>query len=174
MKLSGWLEIEKKWPPLASPRPKNYAEIRQSAYEFLLQQKIRIGSFSHYGVVVKNIESSVKILNARYSGSLEDIKKSWVTAYSVYVARYMVDNIELEFIQPSGNSFFQDFFDTHDEGLQHLGFFTKNIDKDLMKLKDNGLELLDKQPRSGTHGKIIFFKPTLFSSILIELCQKNA
>ena len=72
MKSSGWLEIEKNWPALTGLRSKKYAEIYQSAYEFLLLQKIQVSSFSHYGVVVKNIDSSA-VLSGHNSN-----KDSWL------------------------------------------------------------------------------------------------
>ncbi|MCL5072682.1 MAG: hypothetical protein M1308_17585 [Actinobacteria bacterium] len=53
-----------------------------------------------------------------------------------------------------------------------MAFEVDNIDSCLGRLKIYEVELIDKEPRSGSHGKIAFLRPELYDKIYIELFQK--
>lgn len=173
MQESPWGEIEKYWPAYAENRRCAFETIKQKTQLFLSALEIQTYLFSHYGLVVHDINQALETLNKFFPVKKEDVIKSRVAIYKVHVARCMVAGKELEFVAPSGPSFFNDFLNTSGEGLHHLSFYTPDMRASFAKLREHEAILLDTEPRQGSHGTILFFKPGRSASILIELCQKN-
>jgi methylmalonyl-CoA epimerase len=168
-----WKKIETQWPVPCCIEQVSFNTIKDKMEKFLFKKEIFPQAFSHFGFVVNNIEGSIKILkkfDGRYSGK---IIKDWVEAFRVYVGRIIFNNKELEFIAPEGESFFNVFLKEEGEGLHHLAFQVNDVKSCLEKLKAYGVELIDKEPRSGSHGEIVFLMPGLFGKMCIELCQKH-
>ncbi len=166
-----WEKIETQWSVPRCIEKISFDAIEEKMGIFLLKNQIYPQALSHFGFVVKSIEQSIKILkkyNLKYSSKLI---KDWVKSYRVYVGRIIFYDKELEFIEPKGESFFNKFLEEEGESLHHLAFIVNNIEVCLKKLKAHGVELIDKEPRSGSHGKVIFLMPRLFGNMCIELCQ---
>jgi len=167
-----WKKIETCWPALCGRESISFNTIKDKMGEFLIKREVFPEVFSHFGFVVNNIEKSIEVLkkfDRRYSIKL---KKELVEAYKVYVGRIIFNGKELEFIEPAGESFFNIFLSEKGEGLHHLAFEVDKIDDCLKKLKAQGVELIDKEPRSGSHGKVVFLIPGLIGKMCIELFQK--
>jgi len=171
-----WEKVEKQWPvklPVSnSSESINYNTLKNNLESFLLERKVAAKSFSHFGFVVKSIDSSIDIVKTFDNKISGKLIKDWVESYKVYVGRIMFGDSELEFIEPKGESFFDMFLKEKGEGLHHLAFRVSDIESCFEKLKKNGVETIDSKPRSGSHGKVAFFKPGLSGSIHIELFQE--
>jgi methylmalonyl-CoA/ethylmalonyl-CoA epimerase len=50
-------------------------------------------------------------------------------------------------------------------------FEVDDVDRDLGVLRENGIELIDQQPRLGIAGRICFLHPRALGGALVELCQ---
>ncbi|MBM3708043.1 MAG: hypothetical protein FJW69_06860 [Actinobacteria bacterium] len=167
-----WKKVEARWPVYAYREQINFNAIKDKVEDFLNKKEVFPETFSHFGFVVKSIEKSMEILEILEKKSLGKLKKGWVEAYKVYVGRIMLDDKEIEFIEPAGESFFYKFLKEEGEGLHHLAFQVNNVKSCFKKLKKKGVETIDKEPRCGSHGKVAFFRPGLFDSMCIELFQK--
>lgn len=174
--ISIWEKIEERWPaklPVSDfTESTNFSALKSKMENFLLEREASIQSFSHFGFVVNNVESSIDILKTFDWRNSSELKKVWVEAYSVYVGRIIFDGKELEFISPAGESFFKTFLNEEGEGFHHIAFKVDSIDSCLGRLKKYGVESIDKEPRSGSHGKIAFLMPGLFGKMCIELFQQ--
>jgi methylmalonyl-CoA/ethylmalonyl-CoA epimerase len=173
---SMWDKVEECWPvklPVSNyPEPSNFNLLKEKMENFLIEREITVQGFSHFGFVVYSIEGSVDILKKYDGEKAGELKKVWVEAYSVYVGRIIFDGKELEFISPVGDSFFKTFLNEEGEGFHHIAFKVGNINSCLGRLKTYGVESIDKEPLSGSHGKIAFLVPGLFGRMCIELFQK--
>ena len=171
-----WDKVEARWPahlPVSdSAEPSNFNTLKERMENFLIEREVAVQGFSHFGFVVNSIESSVDILKKYDRENSGELKKVWVEAYSVYVGRIIFDGKELEFISPVGKSFFKTFLSEEGEGFHHIAFEVDNIDSCLGRLKTQGVKSIDKEPLSGSHGKIAFLIPGLFGKMCIELFQK--
>lgn len=171
-----WEKVEERWPaklPVSSfAESTNYNTLKNKLENFLLEREAGVESFSHFGFVVSSIDSSIDVLKTFDNEISGTIIKDWVESYKVYVGRIMFGDRELEFIEPKGQSFFDMFLKEKGEGLHHLAFQVSDIESCFEKLKKNEVEAIDKEPRSGSHGKVAFFKPGLFGSVYIELFQE--
>jgi methylmalonyl-CoA epimerase len=57
-------------------------------------------------------------------------------------------------------------------GLHHIAFRVSNLDEKLRALAENGIELIDKTPRVGSHGRrIAFIHPRSTHGVLVELIE---
>ena len=81
----------------------------------------------------------------------------------------------IELISPScPESSVRKFLDRYSEGLHHICFEVQDITKELKRLENNSIQLVDTVPRTGAAGhKIAFLHPNSCRGVLIELCQAN-
>lgn len=172
--VSIWKHIEDRWPAPTIGGLASFAGVKQEMESFLVARSVVPYAFSHFGVIVNDIKSSLAILS-RFSGTnFGEAKVTWVEAYAVYVARCIVESKELELIQPMRKeSLFYDFLNDGGERLHHVAFLVNDILNCFDRLKAKKVELIDKEPRTGSHGKIVFLSPGLVNRICIELCQKQ-
>jgi methylmalonyl-CoA epimerase len=57
-------------------------------------------------------------------------------------------------------------------GVHHIAFRVDDLDKELARLKAQGVRLIDEKPRLGAEGKrIAFLHPAGTGGVLIELCE---
>jgi methylmalonyl-CoA epimerase len=172
-KISIWDKLVTHLPVHGCIQYVGFNTIKEEIEEFLIVKEVFPQAFSHFGFVVSSIDSSIDNLKTFDSKISGPIIRDWVKAYKVYVGRIMFGDRELEFIEPKGESFFSVFLKEKGEGLQHLAFQVNDIEGCFEKLKKNGVEAIDKEPSSGSHGKIAFFnKPRLLGSVYIELFQE--
>lgn len=60
------------------------------------------------------------------------------------------------------------------EGVHHIAFATEGLQENLDELAENGIRLIDKNPRKGAEGlQIAFLHPKDTLGVLIELCEKS-
>lgn len=168
---SVWNHLESRWPAVIGVQQRSYGALRQEMRDFLARCGVTDCTFSHYGVVVASIDASVASVCGSVDWRMKVPCKNRVEAYNVYVARTQVEGLELELIEPVGDSFFADFLKDHAEGLQHLAFRVSKIDTFLQTLRAKGEELVDRKPQAGSHGKVAFAKPRQFAPLYLELCQ---
>lgn len=163
--------IDSLWPARVDGRKTSSASLVQQMECFLTAADIVPQAFSHIGVVVHSIEDSLAALTQVIGTRINLTCTQPVEAYRVNVARGNMDGVELEFLQPLGESFFLRALESHGESLQHLSFLVKKIDCCLDKLNKKGVELVNDKPRLGSHGKIAFAIPREFCPVYLELCE---
>lgn len=167
-----WKKVETRWPAAICVEILSFNTIKDKMEDFLTEKGVFPQAFSHFGLVVNNIERSIEVLKMYDRSSSGELVKDWVEAYRVNVGRIMFDDKELEFIAPEGESFFNTFLKEQGERLHHLAFQVNDVESCLEKLKAQGFKAIGNGPRSGSHGKIVFLMPGLLGEIYIELFQK--
>lgn len=66
------------------------------------------------------------------------------------------------------------FIEKRGIGIQQLCLRVENIEKVINHLIDNGIKMIDVEPRLGSHGALIaFVHPKSTGGVLVELAQKN-
>jgi methylmalonyl-CoA epimerase len=58
------------------------------------------------------------------------------------------------------------------EGLHHITFEVDDVEKEIGRLSERGIELIDKTARPGFEGMVAFVHPKSLRGVLVELCQK--
>lgn len=125
----------------------------------------------HISVAVKNLDEALDVLNKVFgfkAAHTETIPDQGVKAALIRIGDGEIELIEP--IDPEGGV--AKFIERRGEGIHHICLEVDNIDEELKSLAAKGVDLIDKQPRSGLAGRIGFVHPRSTKGILIELAQK--
>lgn len=99
-----------------------------------------------------------------------------VESQKVETLFFQVDtNAHIELLKPIAKQGpIQKFIDKKGEGIHHLSFKVKDIEKLCLKLKESGLNLIyDKIQEGANNTKINFIHPKSTGGVLIEIAQEN-
>ena len=125
----------------------------------------------HVAIAVNNLDESVALYE-RILGikpfSIEDIPGQNLRAAVFKVG----EEVEIELIQPTEpDSGVARFLESRGQGLHHICFEVDEVDEELKAMAEKGIELIDRQGRTGISGKIGFLHPKSTHGVLIELVQ---
>ena len=126
----------------------------------------------HIGIAVKNMEESKslfsKLLNTDCYKS-EEIESEGVTTAFFEVGETKIELLE----STSRNSAIAKFIEKRGEGIHHVAFEVEDIYQEMERLKSEGYQLLNDQPKHGADNKLIcFIHPKSANGVLVELCQE--
>lgn len=81
---------------------------------------------------------------------------------------------EIELIEPTtANSSLVKFLEKRGEGLHHICLEVDDIKAALQQMQEQGVPVLDQQPRVAAEGRAIFVHPKGTNGVLLELLEKN-
>jgi methylmalonyl-CoA/ethylmalonyl-CoA epimerase len=127
----------------------------------------------HIGIAVKDLSVSIplfaKILNTQCykTENVEDEK--------VKTAFFQKGETKVELLESfDTNGVISRFIDKKGEGMHHIAFAVKNIEEEMVRLKNEGFVLLHESPKKGADNKLVcFIHPKETNGVLIELCQEE-
>lgn len=130
-----------------------------------------IKGIGHLGIVVKDIEKSLTALSR-----IVDFKNPSIKEFpekKMKCAVVEMDGVALEFLQDnSEDGFLAKFNREKGDSIHHFCLLSDNIEKDITALKENGVQMMDLEPRVGLRGKkIAFTSPDALEGISIELSE---
>jgi methylmalonyl-CoA epimerase len=130
-----------------------------------------IKGIGHLGIVVKDIEKSLKALS-----QIIEFEKPAVKEFPDKKMRCAVvetKGVSLEFLQDnSDNGFMARFNREKGDAIHHFCLVSDNIEEDVEALKKKRVEMMDEKPRIGLRGKkIAMTMPSTLNGITIELSE---
>jgi len=132
-----------------------------------------IGPAHHIGIAVRDLDAAV----ARYRAfGLTLDSTAEVPSEGVRAAFLSSGGARIELLEPlRDDSAIARFLEKHGEGLHHLAFATTDIVSEMDRLRREGFELIDSEPRPGAHGRrVAFIHPRSAQGVLLELVQEAA
>jgi methylmalonyl-CoA epimerase len=131
-----------------------------------------LNEISHIGIAVKSIAETQKFYE-KLGLKVSEIEE--VPSQKVKVAFLQIGESRLELVEPtSEDSTIAKFIEKKGEGVQHIAFEVEDIKKELQHAVEQGIDLIDKEPRQGAHGATIaFLHPKSSNGVLVELCQEK-
>jgi len=126
----------------------------------------------HIGILVSNLDEAIKLYKDCFGVELdkiETISKQGVKAAILSLAQ----GAKLELLEPLPDSNMAKVLEKRGEGLHHITFEVDDVDKELSRLSERGVELVDKKSRPGLEGMVAFIHPKSVRGVLVELCQKT-
>jgi len=131
-----------------------------------------IKQIDHIGIAVKNLDESIDLyrkLGFKISSTEE------VPDQKVKIAFVETGESRIELLEPSSpKSPIAKFIVKKGPGIHHMAVQVDDLKAKLTQLKKDGIRLIDKQPRSGSHGLLIaFIHPKATDGVLLELCEKS-
>lgn len=127
----------------------------------------------HLGIAVKNLDESIALYKSLLGiepGHIEEVADQKVKAAFFEVGN---SGSNLELLEAtSEDSPIAKFLEKNRPGIHHLCVEVDDINAELARLKEQGLQLIDETPRVGAHGKLVaFVHPKSTGGILLELSQ---
>jgi methylmalonyl-CoA/ethylmalonyl-CoA epimerase len=126
----------------------------------------------HIGIAVQNIEESNKVF-AKIFGK-ENYKSEIVESEGVVTSFFQVGENKLELVSATKlDSPIAKYLEKNREGMHHIAFDVEDIEKEMIRLKNEGVRILNEKPKQGADNKLIcFLHPKDTNGVLIELCQQ--
>ena len=125
----------------------------------------------HIGIAVSNLESAIGFYEKVLGLKCYNIEN--VPDQKVRTAFFLVGQTKIELLEstdpegPIGR-----FIEKKGEGLHHIAFAVSNIKEQLKHAEQQGVKLIDSNPRKGAEGlDIAFLHPKSASGVLIEICE---
>jgi methylmalonyl-CoA epimerase len=124
----------------------------------------------HVGVVVRDMERAMRFW--RDTLGLPVHKEQVIAEQGVKAALLTLGDSEIELLEPivTDNGIAR-YLESRGEGLHHVCFQVDQVWLELAKLKSEGVELIDQEPRIGIAGRICFLHPHAMQGTLVELCE---
>jgi methylmalonyl-CoA/ethylmalonyl-CoA epimerase len=135
------------------------------------RRKGMIKGIGHLGIVVKDIEKSLKALSQIIELKTPAIKDS--PEKRIKCAVVEIKGVTLELLQDDSESgFLGRFRSEKGDAIHHFCLLSDNIEEDVEVLKKRGVEMMDQKPRIGLRGKkMAMTLPSAFNGITIELSE---
>lgn len=124
----------------------------------------------HVGIVVRNVDQAMRFYGETLGLALH--RDEIIDDQGVRAVLLALGDSEIELLQPvAPDSGVARYLESRGEGLHHICFQVDDLDRDLQALKDNDVELIDREPRLGLAGRICFLHPRAMHGTLVELCR---
>jgi methylmalonyl-CoA/ethylmalonyl-CoA epimerase len=130
-----------------------------------------IKGIDHIAIAVQSIEKTAKLFEIYFGLTIEHRER--VEKQGIKLGSINIGGVKIELIEPlTKNSSVARFLMKRGEGIHHIAFQVKKIEKVLNELKKKGVKIIDREPRKGMKGKkIAFLSPGNIAGTLIELCE---
>ena len=130
-----------------------------------------INKISHLGVAVRNLKEAAETYKKLLGSEPSDME--FVAEQKVNVIKFKVGESTIELLEGTEpDSPISKFIEKKGEGIHHIAYETDDIHKDLSRLDENGFDLINKEPRTGSDNMLIaFIKPKSVGGVLTEVCQ---
>jgi len=131
-----------------------------------------VKKIDHIGIVVQDIEAALKVY--RDALGLELTKTEFVPEQQVKIAFLPTGESEIELVQPTtDDSGIARYLARRGEGIHHICLEVDDIEAALVQVAAQGMELIDKTPRTGSGGqKLAFVHPKSAHGVLIEFYER--
>lgn len=126
----------------------------------------------HIGIAVEDIESA-KELFSRIFGK-QTYKTEIVENQEVITSFFEIGESKIELVASSDhNSPIAKYLRNNKEGVHHIAFEVNDIHQEIIRLKSEGIRVLNEVPKKGADNKLIsFLHPKDTNGVLIEICQE--
>lgn len=136
-----------------------------------LHKNDSIKKIAHIGIAVKSLDDALTFYQDVLKMSVEAIEV--VNSEKVKVAFLKVGETHIELLEPiDDTSPIQTFINKRGEGIHHIALEVDDIEKRLTDMRNNGIKLINEEPKSGAgNAKIAFLHPKSTNNVLYELCE---
>jgi methylmalonyl-CoA/ethylmalonyl-CoA epimerase len=126
----------------------------------------------HIGIAVQDIEASNKVF-AKIFGK-ENYKSEIVASEGVVTSFFQVGENKFELVSATNSdSPIAKYLEKNREGMHHIAFDVEDIEKEMKRLQNEGIRILNDKPKQGADNKLVcFLHPKDTNGVLIELCQQ--
>jgi methylmalonyl-CoA/ethylmalonyl-CoA epimerase len=123
----------------------------------------------HLGVAVENLDEALQTYGRLFGAELEH--REVVPAQGVEAAAVRVGESRVELLASLGaETPVGKFLSKRGPGMHHVAYEVVDLSGELARLRSEGVELIDEEPRSGLYGlEVAFVHPDSVHGVLAEL-----
>jgi methylmalonyl-CoA/ethylmalonyl-CoA epimerase len=128
----------------------------------------------HVGIAVADLEAGVERYRAAFG--IEPVHRETVEDQGVEEVLFKVGTSYIQLLRALGpDTPVGRFLARRGEGVHHVGYRVGDLRAVLARLKEQGVPLVDEEPRPGSRGTTVAFAhPKGFGGVLVELVQEPA
>ena len=131
----------------------------------------------HIGIACENLDEASKFwsLIGLLQGDDELVEDQGVVTRFFSTSSNDPTTPKIELLEPTGQDTpIGKFLSKRGAGVQQVCFRVENLEEMIKLLIDNGVVMIDTEPRNGAHGALIaFVHPKSTGGVLVELAQKS-
>ena len=129
-------------------------------------------NLDHIGIVVRDIAAARQVYEVALGPPLREIVE--LTDQQVKVAFLPIGESNIELVQPtSDDTGVARYLAKHGEGIHHICIEVEDIEAALARLEAQNVQLIDREPRQGAHGRVAFVHPKGAHGVLVELVEHD-
>ena len=132
-----------------------------------------MNKIEHIGIAVASLDESSIIYEKLFGAP--SYKQEEVASEGVKTAFFKSGPNKIELLEATNSeSPIAKFITKKGEGIHHIAYEVDDIYAEMDRLKAEGFEVLNKEPKHGADNKLIFFlHPKSTNGVLVELCQER-
>jgi len=129
------------------------------------------GRIDHIGVAVEDLESAIGLYESSFEMALAH--RETVESQGVEAVLLDVGDGHVELLAPLGpETPVGKYLERKGPGLHHVAYAVEDIDAELQRLADAGIELIDAEARTGIRGsRVAFLHPRATGAVLTEIVE---
>lgn len=133
---------------------------------------MKILGIEHIAIAVEDLDEPARVFHELLG--IRERKTEEVADQQVITDIFDTDAGKVELLKAtSEDSPITTFLQKHGPGIHHIAFQVDDLRAWLEYLREQGVELIDEEPRVGAEGCLIaFLHPRSTAGILVELCQR--
>jgi methylmalonyl-CoA/ethylmalonyl-CoA epimerase len=123
----------------------------------------------HIGIAVKDLTKVNELYEKLFDQSAYKSEK--VESEHVETSFFKIGETKIEFLEASApESAIAKYVDKKGEGIHHIAFEVDDIHAEMERLRSEGFQLINDQPKNGADNKFVcFLHPKSTNGVLVEL-----
>ena len=132
----------------------------------------RLGKLGHIGIAVTDLDEAKRLYSEVLGFTLTAEKE--IPERGLKVAFLETGNTKIELLEgTTPESAITKFIDKRGTGIHHISFEVTDIRRVMKELSDEGIRLIDQEPRTGAEGHLTaFMHPKSTMGVLLEIEEK--
>jgi len=124
----------------------------------------------HIGIVVRDIEAALRVYQDALGLPLRETVD--LPDQQVRVAFLPLGESNIELVQPTEETTgVARYLASRGEGIHHICIEVEDVEAALARLEAHQVQLIDREPRRGAHGRVAFVHPKGAHGVLVELVE---
>lgn len=130
-----------------------------------------MNKIEHIGIAVKNLDEANSLYEKLFG--IPPYKTESVNSEGVNTSFFKMGESKIELLEATNaDSAIAKFIEKRGEGIHHIAYAVTDIKAELKRLKAEGFELINEEPKAGAdHKWVAFLHPKRTKGVLVELCQ---
>ncbi len=131
-----------------------------------------LSDVDHVGIAVNDLQAAVELYRGAFG--IEPVHRETVEDQGVEEVLFKVGTSYIQLLRALGpETPVGKFLEKRGEGTHHVGYRVRDIRATLARLKEEGVQLIDEEPRPGSRGTTVaFVHPKGMGGVLVELVEE--